>query len=195
VPSLEGLSLEEARDRIREARLKLDVRQQYDDTVAEGRVISQSPPPEAPLEVGQPVELVVSRGPEPISVPRVVGLSEDEAAATLRGEDLDVRVIEEFSATVPKGDVISQSPRAFQNVDPGSTVTIVVSLGPREFPMPSVIGDSEPEARAELEGLGLVVSSVQVPGTTGDQVVGQRPDRGTIVRQGQTVRIFLGNPN
>jgi eukaryotic-like serine/threonine-protein kinase len=190
VPSVEGLVLAEARDRIRETRLEARVRLQFHESVPDGRVISQSPPPDAPLEVGQRVELVVSRGPEPVTVPRVVELSEDEAASRLRSEDLTVRVTQDFSASVPKGDVISQSPAPFARVAPDSTVTIVVSQGPREFPMPDVRGQNRAQAEARLEGLGLDVRVVEVPNSPGDQVVGQRPDPGAIVRQGQTVTIY-----
>jgi eukaryotic-like serine/threonine-protein kinase len=191
VPSVEGLAVEEARDRVRDARLEPDVRSQFDDTVPAGRVISQSPSPETPLEVGKRVELVVSRGPEPVPIPRVIGLSEDEAAATLRGEDLNVRVDQDFSATVPEGDVISQSPSPLTRVEPNSTVTIVVSRGPREFPMPDVRGQNRAQAEARLEGLGLDVRVVEVPNSDARQVVSQQPDPGVTVRQGQTVTIYV----
>ena len=191
VPSVEGLVLAEARDRIREARLEARVHLQFHDSIPDGRVISQSPPPEAPLEVGQQVELVVSRGPEPVAVPRVIGLSEDEAAATLEGEGLQVRITEDFSATVPESNVVTQSPSPPATVAPESTVTIVVSLGPREFPMPDVRGQNRAQAEARLEGLGLDVRVVEVPNSDARQVVSQRPDPGVTVRQGQTVTVYV----
>jgi eukaryotic-like serine/threonine-protein kinase len=194
VPSVEGIPLEEARRRLDRSRLEVVVSRQYHDTIPENQVISQSPPAESPLEVGQSVELVVSRGKEPVQVPRVVGLSESAAGSTLDGAQLGVRITEDFSASVPEGQVISQSPRAFTTVPADSVVTIVVSLGPREFPMPNVIGMTEAEATARLQGLGLQVQTSQVPGSTGHQVVGQDPDPGITVRQGQSVRIYLANP-
>jgi beta-lactam-binding protein with PASTA domain len=191
VPLVEGVSLEEARRRLDGARLDAKVSRQYHDTIPEGQVISQSPSAESPLEVGQSVELVVSRGREPVQVPRVVGLAEAAAGSSLNSEGLAVRVTEDFSATVPEGQVISQTPRAFTTVPADSVVTIVVSLGPREFPMPDVIGKAEAEATAQLQRLGLVVNTTQVPNNPGNTVVGQQPDAGVTVRQGQTVTIFL----
>jgi eukaryotic-like serine/threonine-protein kinase len=191
VPSVEGISLEEARRRLDRARLDVAVSRQYHDTIPENQVISQSPPPQTPLEVGQPVELVVSRGPEPVTVPRVIGLPEDAAVSTLNSAGLDVRPTQNFSATVQRGLVISQSPEPSARVGPGTTVTIVVSKGPQEFPMPDVIGKTEAQATAQLEGLGLVVDTTQLPSNPGNTVVGQRPDAGVTVRQGQTVMIFL----
>jgi serine/threonine-protein kinase len=193
VPSVEGLSLDEARRRIREARFEVAVRRQYHDTIPEGRVVSQSPGVGTPLEVGEPVEVVVSQGKEPVEVPRVTGLSEDNAASTLRGAGLAVRPTEEFSATVPAGNVISQSPQPFTTVDADSVVTIVVSKGPREFPMPNVILKTEAQATAQLERLGLIVETTQVANNPGNTVVGQEPDAGATVRQGQTVTLYLAD--
>ena len=193
VPSVEGVALEEARRRLQRARFDVGVRREYHDSIPEGRVISQSPQAGSPLEVGEPVALVVSQGKEPVEVPRVVGLSEDDAASSLRAAGLGVRLTEEFSATVPAGRVIGQSPQAFQTVPADSVVTIVVSKGPREFPMPNVTGKTEAEATAQLRALGLRVQTVQVPGSTGNRVVGQEPEPDTTVKQGQTVKIYLAN--
>jgi eukaryotic-like serine/threonine-protein kinase len=193
VPSVEGVALEEARRRLQRTRFDVSVRREYHDSIPEGRVISQSPQAGSPLEVGEPVALVVSQGEEPVEVPRVVGLSEDDAASSLRAAGLGVRLTEEFSATVPPGRVIGQSPQAFQTVPADSVVTIVVSKGPREFPMPNVTGKSEAEATAQLRSLGLRVQTVQVPGSTGNRVVGQEPEPDTTVKQGQTVKIYLAN--
>jgi eukaryotic-like serine/threonine-protein kinase len=193
VPSVEGVPLEEARRRLQRARFDVGVRREYHDSIPEGRVISQSPQAGSPLEVGEPVALVVSQGKEPVEVPRVVGLSEDDAASSLRAVGVGVRLTEEFSATVPAGRVIGQSPQAFQSVPADSVVTIVVSKGPREFPMPNVTGKTEAEATAQLRSLGLRVQTVQVPGSTGNRVVGQEPEPDTTVKQGQTVKIYLAN--
>jgi eukaryotic-like serine/threonine-protein kinase len=191
VPSVEGVPLEEARRRIRRARFEVEVRRQYHETISEGEVISQSPGAETPLEVGESVEVVVSQGQEPVEVPRVIGLSEDAAASSLRSAGLGVRVTEGFSATVPEGDVVSQSPEAFETVAADSIVTINVSKGPREFPMPNVIGKTETQATSQLERLGLVVEKTQLPSNPGNTVVGQEPDSGVTVRQGQTVTLYL----
>jgi beta-lactam-binding protein with PASTA domain len=191
VPPVEGVPLEEARRRIQGARFEVEVRREYHETIPENEVISQSPETGSPLEVGEPVSLVVSRGEAPVQVPRVVGLSEDEAASSLQGAGLSVRPTREFSATVPAGNVISQSPPPFRTVDADSVVTIVVSRGPREFSMPNVEGQTEAEAVARLESLDLAVRVVQVPNSEGNTVVSQRPDPGTTVLQGGQVTIYV----
>jgi beta-lactam-binding protein with PASTA domain len=59
--------------------------------------------------------------------------------------------------------------------------------------MPNVTGKTEAEATAQLRSLGLRVQTVQVPGSTGNRVVGQEPEPDTTVKQGQTVKIYLAN--
>jgi serine/threonine-protein kinase len=192
VPILIGLTEARAKRRIRDERLEVGKLQHvYDDQVPEGRVISQSPPANAPLEVGEPVDLVVSKGKAPVQLPSVVGQDADEATSLLRDLGLQVSVSQDFSATVDEGFVISQSPGAGDVVPAGSTVTIVISKGPREFPMPDVVGMTEAEATARLESLDLIVKVTQVPGSTGNEVVSTKPSEGKTVQQGDTVTIYV----
>jgi serine/threonine-protein kinase len=78
----------------------------------------------------------------------------------------------------------------------GSTVTIFVSRGPRNFAMPDVIGMTEAEATQELQGQGLNVQSRDefTPNTSQrGRVIQQDPPRGTTVSRGQTVGITVGS--
>ena len=77
------------------------------------------------------ITLVISRGVDygdSIEVPSVVGVQRDEAITTL-GKFLDVRVEEQMSSEVPEGEVISQSPDAYEWVNPDDGITITVSTG------------------------------------------------------------------
>ncbi|MGH2767032.1 MAG: PASTA domain-containing protein, partial [Actinomycetota bacterium] len=192
VPNVTGDTREAAEAALADAGFEVRVEKTYHDTVLRGRVIEQSPDPDASHEVGRPVTITVSQGRVPVTVPEVVDLTESEAGAILQAANLSVRVVEEFSTEVPLGLVISQQPAAQETVREGGTVTIVVSKGPRRFPMPNVLEMPSAAARAQLEGLGLIVDTQQLPGSTGDQVVGQLPKAGVIVEAGQTVKIFIG---
>jgi beta-lactam-binding protein with PASTA domain len=100
-------------------------------------------------------------------------------------------VQEEFSDKDEKGIVISQTPEKGTDLQPGKTVTIVVSKGPPEFPMPSVVGMEREAAVAKLRSLGLLVDVSIVPGHSGTQVVFQEPASGTTVRAGDLVHIYV----
>jgi beta-lactam-binding protein with PASTA domain len=192
VPQVTGLGEAAATRELEAAGFDVEVDRQYHDTVLQGRVIEQRPDPGIDLEVGKRVTVVVSRGKQPVQVPGVTGLSQGEATAILGQSGLDVQVTEEFSGEVPKGNVISQAPPADQTVPADSAVTIVVSKGPRTFPMPDVVEQTEAAARAQLEGVGLQVRVVDLPYSGGNVVVDSNPNPGETVQSGQLVTIYIG---
>jgi serine/threonine-protein kinase len=191
VPNVTGDTREAAQAALTEAGFEVRVEKTYHDTVPQGRVIEQSPDADARHEVGRPVTITVSRGRTPVAVPDVTGLTESEATAILRAANVSVRVLEEFSTTVERDRVISQQPSAQETIREGGTVTVVVSKGPRRFPMPNVVGSDAGSAQSQLQGLGLQVRVVTVPNSPGQQVVSQQPDAGTTVQQGQQVTIYV----
>lgn len=96
--------------------------EEYSDSVAEGDVISQSPT-SGPLFKGDTVELVVSRGPELVEVPRVIAMGVE--AATEKLEDLGFQVqVEESDNYIGVGFVFSTSPGSGDMVAKGSTITL-----------------------------------------------------------------------
>lgn len=192
VPDLIGKTLSRAREILRGADLRLgEVTKVYDDAFAEGEVIEQSVAASAEAPFGSAIEVVVSRGPEPVRVPRVTGRLIDEATRLLEDAGFLVSVSAEFSEDVPRDRVISQDPEARADLQPGETVSILVSLGPPEFPMPNVVGMGRDAAIARLRDLGLVVSVAIVPGKDGSTVVYQEPATGTTVHAGDTVDIYV----
>lgn len=192
VPNVLGKPLPQAREAIRDRGLEVRVVRVFSDDVDPNHVVSQSQGPGGRAEVGTTVELRVSRGPEPVEVPDVVGRSAEDAAAILEAAGFAVERTQEFSDSVARGNVIAQAPEAGIGVDPGTTVTITVSKGPQRFPMPDVLGMSKEAARSRLANLGLVVDVVQLPGSSGNTVVGQKPEEGTTVEAGQEVTIYIG---
>jgi serine/threonine-protein kinase len=192
VPNLRGKTIAEARTALTKAGFKMGTpRKAYDDQVPIGRIISQNRSPQSRLEVGETVTVTVSQGPRPVPVPAVAGLSRSEAESAIRAVGLVPVFTEDFSVEVPKGDVIDTQPPVGTSVRRGENVTVTVSKGPRKFEMPDVHGMSRDEAVNLLEGLGLHVTVVVIPSSNGDQVVGQKPEQGTIVEQGDDVTIYV----
>jgi len=140
------------------------------------------------------VRLLVSQGPEQVTVPDVTGLTRASAEARLRDEGLEVSAQEQES-DVAEGDVISQNPTAGTRVSRGATVTIVVSTGKPQVDVPDVVGMSEERATSRLSGVGL--SPVRQERTVTDPaqdgvVIEQRPGAGTQVDEGREVVIVVG---
>jgi len=190
VPDLVGKTVPEARDLVREAHLGLGKRKpRFSDRFPEGRIIHQSEPASGKAPQGSEIDVVVSKGPTPEPVPKVVGRSEDQARRMLTPWVVIKRG--KYSDGVPRGQVIAQDPEPRTKLQPGDAVTIVVSLGPEFFEVPSFVGMSRTEAVTAIHALGLSASVLPVPGSSGDTVRGQLPKPGSTVRAGSTVTIYV----
>jgi serine/threonine-protein kinase len=194
VPDVSGKAQGEATRILTDAGFEVEVKRDFDEAVREGRVIRQDPGADQELQEGSTVTIVVSRGPPPVEVPDVTGRRTQDARDRLEDLGFRVEVSEDFSTDVPKGHVISTDPPPGQKAPKGSRVTLFVSKGPKTFDMPDVVGMQREAAVAKLEGLGLIVNIVEIPGTRGNQVVYQDPDPGTTVEQGQQVTIYVTQP-
>ncbi|HEY7454420.1 MAG TPA: PASTA domain-containing protein, partial [Thermoleophilaceae bacterium] len=143
---------------------------------------------------GTRVRLIVSRGPEQVTVPDVTGLSRESAESRLRDEGLSPQVEEEESDE-PEGDVISQNPAGGTEVPRGETVTITVSTGKPQVEVPDVVGLGEDRATSRLNQAGLEPVREERPVTDPEQdgtVLEQRPGAGVQVDEGREVVIVIG---
>lgn len=157
VPELSGLTKDGAIAALGQARLEVGkVTEEYSEEVDAGSVISSSPAAKQRVDHDSVVDLVVSKGPEPIPVPAVTGSTRESATQALENARFTVEVTEEFSSEVEAGHVISQSVEAGSRMVPGTTVTLVVSKGPQMVAIPELIGKQYHEAAAILTSLGLV---------------------------------------
>lgn len=159
LPKLTGLTLDEAKNELNTAEMALGtVVEQFDEGIAAGVVLAQDPAAGTAARHGTPVALTVSKGPEPIAVPSVVGLDEDEAVEAIEAAGLKAVVAKDEvnDRNVPRGAVLSQVP-ANGTLTRGGTVTLTISKGPKLVEVPSFIGKQAGEARRELEKLGFQV--------------------------------------
>ncbi len=115
----------------------------YSDTVTTGDVISQDPAAGTSVAYGSEVEITVSLGAAPRTVPGVLCLSQAAATALIEGEGLVASVSTGYSATTPAGLVSAQSPDAGATVDYQSTVAITVSLGREPLDGDGIMADLE----------------------------------------------------
>jgi eukaryotic-like serine/threonine-protein kinase len=192
VPSVVGKTLARARELLRGADLRVgDVTRAYHPELVEGHVIRQSVDGRDDAPLGSAIDVVVSRGPKPVPVPRVTGRIVEDATTLLEDAGFVVARNDAFSDDVARGRVISQDPARGKNLQPGETVSIVVSLGPEEFELPSFLGMGRDEAIARIEQLGLEAQVVPVPGGNGSTVVSQLPTVGESVRAGDTIAIYV----
>jgi serine/threonine-protein kinase len=143
------------------------------------------------VDDGVTVDLWVSRGPLHLPAPDLSGLTATAAKDAIEKESLTYRSHRSASETVPKGQVIRQKPAAGTEVRRGDTVQFWVSSGPPSVSVPDVVGLSQGDAQATLEGAGFVVSVDYVAGwgEMPGSVVGQDPPAGTAGRSGDEIVI------
>src|SRR5271165_770228 len=113
VPNVEGLTQDAATTAITAAKLMVGtVTQQTSNTVAAGKVISQDPANRSSVAQGSPVNLVISSGPQMVTVPNVEGLTQDAATTAITAAKLTGGTVTQQSNTVAAGNVISQDPES-----------------------------------------------------------------------------------
>ena len=130
VPDVTGSAEADARTTLESAGMVLGkITREFSDDVPEGDVVSQGTPGSEPAAKGTPVDLVISKGVEPVSVPIVTGLDYDTAFGNLAREGFRISRDDEYSDDVAKGKVISQTPRGGEDSNEGALVMLRVSKG------------------------------------------------------------------
>ena len=195
LPNFANMTREEAEAKAKEAKITLDITEEFSSDVEEGKVISQDPPylEGYVVKENSTVKVVISKGENIKIVPKVTGMAREEAEQAIETEELKVEVIEEASSKVEAGYVIKQEPEADKEVNAGETVKIYVSTGIKQITMEHVIGKAEDEAKKTLTDLGFEVNVVYEEDTSKDDgvVLKQSLDVGEIVDEGTKVTLTV----
>ena len=190
VPSVVGSPMDKVIDLLEERGFEVARVDESYSHKPEGTVISQRPAG-GELPWGAAITLVTSKGPKPVAVPALDGLTVKSARARLKRAGLDPRFDRVYSNSVASGRVIESAPGPGDVVPGGSTVNVSVSRGPRfaELTMPDVRDRPVGAAKSKLKGLGLRVEVV--PSCAGNTVVETDPIPGTTVREHDLVALFV----
>lgn len=133
VPNVTGYTDTAAIGMLQDAGLDYNREYESSDKVPEGTVIRQTPESGTMAPEGTKVTIVVSQGKESVTVPDLKNHTESEARKALEAVGLQVGTVStDYSDTVEEGKVLDQSEIAGKTVYSGTTVNIVVSLGPKE---------------------------------------------------------------
>jgi serine/threonine-protein kinase len=138
LPDWVGDPITQVRTQAEQLGLELEEEREFSEDVEQGRVISTDPVAGTQVSEGDTISVVISRGPEEVAVPRLVGQTEQQAVETLRSVSLEIgAVTREPSDEQPEGRVIRSDPAQGVSVPAGSQVDIVLSSGPPPTPTPS----------------------------------------------------------
>ncbi|MFJ9647334.1 Stk1 family PASTA domain-containing Ser/Thr kinase [Streptomyces sp. NPDC004244] len=158
VPHLEGRPLEAAKAELTKTGLAPGiVTQAFNEDVPQGSVISTEPNGGQKRAPDTAVSITVSKG-RPVPVPSVAGKPLDQARTALQDLGLKVETApDEINSPFPAGTVANQSVGAGAQAAAGDTVVLTASKGPRQIPVPNVVGLEADAARRTLEAAGFKV--------------------------------------
>ncbi|QGU07822.1 Serine/threonine-protein kinase PK-1 [Corynebacterium occultum] len=187
-PTVPGIpqdrSVESLRSLLLERTLELEIGEAlYSDDVAEGGVVKLSPAPGEAVSTGSTITANLSQGPAPVSIPKVVGLSAEEARDALEQAGLSVAEISEhFDEEESAGTATGSQPPAGESVTRGTPVTLYVS---NSIVVPDILGLSRSEAEKKLQEAGLSISAAETDADEtadgADEIVAVTPAKGEFV--------------
>ncbi|WP_426593891.1 Stk1 family PASTA domain-containing Ser/Thr kinase [Cellulomonas sp. McL0617] len=162
------------------------------DTVAQGAVISTSPKGGTSADKGSTVTATISSGKGDVTVPNVLGKSEQDAVTALMAAGLSVNPTrtQDDNAAFPQGQVTKTDPAADTSVAAGTAVTLSVSTG--NVAVPDVTNMPKQQALDTLNAQKLSGNTQEVPSDkTPGTVIAQDQAPGTLVKQGRTINLQI----
>lgn len=195
IPNVVGMSEADAEKALQDKNLVVKKGDPvYSDNVEQGEVVSVSPSEGAEVKEGTTVTLVINKGNQPATVPKLTGKSQSDAEAALSQAGLSGNATEDYSDTVEEGVIISQDTDAGKEVSKGTTIGYVVSKGPKMtvVTVPSILSFDKNAAEKKLKEAGLVPEYLGEDDSVNEygqgQVSYQSISAGTQVEKGTTVQ-------
>ncbi|MBB32877.1 MAG: hypothetical protein CL455_04440 [Acidimicrobiaceae bacterium] len=152
------------------------------DDVPSDRVLSQNPPQGTELEPGDTIDIIVSVGPESISLPIVVGLTQEEALNKLNNDGfINIEIKKLKTNEYDIGVIAEQEPEANSRLEPSGVITLQVADGRISDNIPNLAGQTLSFAQEELQGKGWVTTTEEIESETieAGRIVGTNPPNGT----------------
>lgn len=195
IPSLVGMSVNEAKGTLSGLGLSIQVREQsFSEDVPKGKIITSDPAGGGGVSKNGTVFVTISKGQERIQVPELLGLTLDAATAALAKVNLRVgSTSKSFSPNVDQDLIISSNPPAGSDAKKDSLISLVISKGIQQISLTSFVGMTSDQALNDLTSIGAVVitkyafsDSVQA-----GNVISQSPDGSQPVAKGTKVTLVV----
>jgi serine/threonine-protein kinase len=129
-----------------------------------------------------------------VSVPNVVGMTDDEALTTLEAEGFEPVISDtSFGVSIPVGRIFLQKPESNKVVKEGRKIYLFISGGDQVISVPSLKGKNIRDARLALERVGLKIGNIEEVASTHpkDMIFDQQFAEGTKLRKGQNVGVTV----
>lgn len=129
-----------------------------------------------------------------VAVPTLTGMTQTQAKSALAQQKLSLAIAgQEFSDSVPQGNIISSDPAAGENIANNGTVRVTISAGPENVKVPKIGGLEQSAAQTKIKKANLTAQIVEsfsdtVPAGSAIEV---RPKSGSVVKSGSTVELVI----
>jgi serine/threonine-protein kinase len=196
VPALAGLSVDEARERLRAVELTLVIKSERPSNAFDaGQIVSQFPKPLARVKPARRIEVIVSTGIEQVVMPHLQGLSISDAKLRLADAGLRPGEILAAPARGPRNAVIATTPAAGGAVPRDTEVDLLVSAGPdrAEYVMPELVGRNVDDVVRTLVEAGLQIGEIVEREAEEERgtVIMQAPAPGAFAAAGDSVHLVV----
>ncbi|HUQ63737.1 MAG TPA: PASTA domain-containing protein [Acidimicrobiales bacterium] len=193
VPAVQLQMAPEAVAALKAQKFKVRLTEIFFDGTAAGTVVDQTPEPGTKLKEGKTVTLTVSKGPTPVLVPDLTGVSQEIAVERLKGAGFVVaEPTLQNDEEVTEGTVLDWAPKGVE-FPKGGQIALTVSAGPAPREVPDVAGKSFQEASAALEAVGLKAARADAfsDGVAEGTTISSSPKGGAQVDRGSTVTVTV----
>ena len=196
IQSVTGLTLEEAVTTLEDAGLDVIPVAEETSTVDANVVWKQIPAPGEQVSEGDTVQVIYNPSNDPVPVPRLAGLTVEQARLALLDLGLTIGSITmQNDATVPENTIIATTPAEGEQVLGGATIDLIVSQGSGIVQIPNVQGQTSDAARSLLEGepFDFVVSVVPEASETVEagRVTRTSPNISSQTTKGSAVTLYV----
>lgn len=197
IPDVKGMTLEEAREVLKDKKLKLaEGDKVYSKEYDEGKIVSQTPDAGKKTKSGKVITVSISKGTKEGTVPNLMGKSFDEAIKLIKKHGYLVGDVSVKESDEEKDTVIEQTPKAGKSAKAGSVVEFVVSKGkvPGQTKMPKLLGMTLDEAKKAMREAGLEIGEITETQSTvypANQIVYQSVASGDEIAEGTKVDIKI----
>jgi beta-lactam-binding protein with PASTA domain len=196
-PNLEGIAVDEARERWKGKGLEIIVESERDGSGAEpGTIIVQRPAPGAELS-SKEIRVTIAKKSEDVAVPDVAGKSLDDARKALAAAGFEVADPQPEASDKPPNTIIRMTPEPGTNAKRGSIVRLVVAQT-AAIEVPKFTGLYLGKAKKAIVDAGLKVGRVKRVEHSElgeDYVLRQTPAPAEKVPPGTEVELVVVAPN
>lgn len=198
VPSINGVTVEQARDLLQSRELMLTLQgERSDPQISVGKVAGQVPLAGSHAARGTAVQAFLSSGAAAATIPTLTGARPDDAVEQLRNRKLvPGRRREEANEEIAAGLVIGTDPPAGQTVTPDTEVTLILSTGRAARRVPKVVGLGLTRAKKTIEEAGFKVGATRVGSSDrfdDDVIIKQDPAENALAAPGTEITLVIND--